>query len=96
MLSPVPHNLPVDVAVHVGLPVAHVDNYIPGKTGLTRGSVSHSPGTLVIDVTCLGVRIMTLYCGASEVRGLGRGLGHMELGVPVLACDGEQILQSRG
>ena len=58
--------------------------------------MGHTPGTLVIDVTSLGVRIMTLHCGASEVRGLGRGLGHMELGVPVLACDGEQILQSRG
>ena len=58
--------------------------------------MGHAPSTLVIDVTRLRVGVVTLHCGAREVRRLGRGLGHMELSVPVLARDGEQIVQSRG
>ena len=94
-LQQLPRDEPVDVAVHVGLPVAHVDHHVPGEAGLTRGGMGHAPGTLVIDVTRLGVRIMTLHSRTREVRGLRRGLGHVEVGVPVLAGDGQKILQGR-
>ena len=94
-LQQLPHDEPVDVAVDVGLPVAHVDHHVPGEAGLTRGGMGHAPGALVIDVTRLGVRIMTLHSRTREVRGLRRGLGHVQVGVPVLAGDGQKILQGR-
>ena len=87
---------PVDVAVHVGLPVTHVDHHIPRETWLTRGGVRHAPRALVVDVADPGVGEVTLGSGAAEVGGGGRGLGDVEVGVPVWSSDTEQRVQSRG
>jgi len=73
----------VDVAVHVGLPVTHVYHHVPGQTRLTRGGVRHAPRALVVDVADPGVGEVTLGSGAAEVGGGGRGLGDVEVGVPV-------------
>ena len=85
---------PVNVAVHVGLPVAHVDHHVPGEPGLTRGGVSHAPGTLVVDVAGDRVRVVALHPRALEVRGLRGCLGHVEVRVPVCPGDTQEILQS--
>ena len=95
-LQQLPHDEPVDVTVHVGLPVAHVDHHVPGEAGLTGGGVGHAPRALVVDVAGLGVGVVALHRRAREVRGLRGRLGHVEVGVPVLAGDGQQVLQSRG
>ena len=87
---------PVDVAVHVGLPVTHVYHHVPGQTRLTRGGVRHAPRALVVDVADPGVGEVTLGSGAAEVGGGGRGLGDVEVGVPVWSSDTEQRVQSRG
>ena len=94
-LQQLPRDEPVDVAVDVGLPVTHVDHHVPGEAGLTSGGMGHAPSTLVIDVTRLGVRVVTLHSRTREVRGLRRGLRHVEFRVPVLAGDGKKILQGR-
>ena len=87
---------PVDVTVHVGLPVTHVYHNIPGQTRLTRGGVRHATRALVVDVADPGVGEVTLRSGAGEVGGGGRGLGDVEVGVPVWSSDTEQRVQGRG
>ena len=88
--------LPVDVAVHVGLPVAHVDDHVPDQAGLTGGGVGGAPRALVVDVADLGVGVVTLSSRAGEVRGCGGCLGDMEVGVPVWSSNAQQVLQGRG
>ena len=58
--------------------------------------MGHAPRALVIDVTRLRVGVMTLDSRAREVRGLGRGLSHVQVRVPVLAGDRQKVLQGRG
>ena len=58
--------------------------------------MGHTPRALVIDVTRLRVRVVTLDSRTREVGGLGRALGHVQVSVPVLAGDGQEVVQSRG
>ena len=88
--------LPVDVAVHIGLPVAHVDHHVPGEARLTGGGVGGAPRALVIDVAHLGVRVVALGSRTREVGGCGGRLGDVEVGVPVWASNVQQVLQGRG
>ena len=87
---------PVDVAVHIGLPVTHVDDHIPGQTRLAGGGMGGASCALVVDVADLGVGVVTLRSGTGEVRGCGGRLGDMEVGVPVWTSNAQQVLKGRG
>ena len=88
---------PIDVAVHVCLPVAHVNDHVPRQARLTRVGVGVSAGTRVVNVAHVRVGEVTLWAGTREVGGGGRGHGRrVQLLVPVVARNVQQVLQGRG
>ena len=79
---------PIDVTVHIRLPVAHVNDHVPGEARLTRVRVGVTTGTRVVNVAHVGVGEVALGSGTREVRGGGCRHGRrMQLLVPVVPSD---------
>ena len=88
---------PIDVTVHIRLPVTHVNDHVPGEARLTRVGVGVTPGARVVNVAHVWVWEVALGSGTREVRGGGRGHGRrVQLLVPVVPSDAQQVLKSRG
>ena len=86
----------VVVAVHVVLPVAHVDEDVPLEPRLAGLCVCRAPSTLVVQSAHCRVREVTLHRRALEVRHHRGGLGHVQTAVPVSPGYGQQVVQGRG